>query len=131
MNRSIRQPLVPLAGLAGALYVWGASRGDTHYYYAAAVRTMAGNWRDFVFGALDPAGSITVDKTPGALWVQALLVRLFGMHTWLLLAPGTLAATASVPLLYATVCRWAGGRAALFAVARVNLPDIQRSGRCW
>ena len=47
-------------------------------YYAAADRSMSMSWHDFVFGAFDPAGTISVDKLPGALWVQSLSVRLFG-----------------------------------------------------
>ena len=43
---------------------------------------MSESWHDFVFGAFDPAGTISVDKLPGALWVQALSVRLFGFHEW-------------------------------------------------
>jgi 4-amino-4-deoxy-L-arabinose transferase-like glycosyltransferase len=57
------------------------------YYYAAADRSMSMSWHDFIFGAFDPAGTITVDKLPGALWLQALSVRAFGMHTWATILP--------------------------------------------
>ena len=56
-------------------------------FYGAAARSMAGSWHDFVFAAFDPAGTVTVDKLPGALWVQALSLRIFGFHIWALVLP--------------------------------------------
>ncbi|OKO95434.1 putative integral membrane protein [Geobacillus proteiniphilus] len=41
-------------------------------YYTAAAKSMAASWKAFFFAALDPAGFITVDKPPVALWLQAL-----------------------------------------------------------
>lgn len=120
---------------AAVLYGWGLSRGVTHYYYSAAVRSMTLSWHDFFFGAFDPSGSMTTDKLPGSLWVQALFARVLGLHTWVLLLPELLAAVATVPLLFGVVRRWAGTRAgylaiavflltpAVFATAQVNIPD--------
>src|SRR5205823_1365272 len=100
-----------------------------------AARSMSLHWTNFWFGALDPAGSVTVDKLPGALWLQALLVRAFGFHDRVLLLPGAVAAALSVPLLFVAVRRWAGTRAGfiaavallvtpiVFATAQVGLPD--------
>ena len=131
----MRRPLVVLTLVAGCLHGWGLFRGGTHYYYSAAVRGMSTSWSAFAFGAVDPAASMTVDKLPGGLWIQALFVRVLGFHSWVLLLPGALAATATVPLLFAAVRRWAGTRAGLiaaivllaspvaFATARVNLVD--------
>lgn len=134
MRGAVRWP-AGLGLLAAAVYGWGMSRGAPHFYYSAAVRSMSASWSNLWFGALDPAGSITVDKSPGGLWLQALSVRVFGFHDVALLLSGTLAAAACVPLLYAAVRRWAGHRAgvvaalvlaltpATFAAARVNIPD--------
>ncbi|MEU4523779.1 glycosyltransferase family 39 protein [Amycolatopsis sp. NPDC024027] len=131
----MRRPLVVLTLVAGFLHGWGLFRGGTHYYYSAAVRSMSTNWSAFAFGAVDPASSMTVDKLPGGLWIQALFVRVLGFHSWVLLLPGALAATATVPLLFAAVRRWAGTRAGViaavvllvspvvFVTARVNLVD--------
>ena len=53
------------------------------------VRSMSMSWHNFIFGAFDPAGTITLDKLPGAFWIQALAVRAFGLHTWVIVAaPG-------------------------------------------
>jgi 4-amino-4-deoxy-L-arabinose transferase-like glycosyltransferase len=131
----MRRPLVVLALVAGCLYGWGLFRGGPHYYYSAAVRSMSTSWSAFAFGAVDPAASMTVDKLPGGLWIQALFVRVLGFQSWVLLLPGALAATATVPLLFAAVRRWGGTRAGViaavvllaspvvFVTARVNLVD--------
>ena len=72
--------------VAGFLYAWNAT-GNLEIFYAAAVRSMSMSWHNFVFAAFDPAGTITVDKLPGAFWVQALSVRVFGLHPWAIVAP--------------------------------------------
>ncbi|KFZ79983.1 glycosyl transferase [Amycolatopsis sp. MJM2582] len=121
--------------VAGVAYGWGIGGNAAHYAYAAAVRSMAANWHNFLYGAYDPAGFMSVDKAPGALWLQALSVRVFGYETWALLLPGVIAGAVSVYVLFVLVRRWAGhAPAALAAVllaatpitiagTRVNLPD--------
>ena len=74
------------AALAGLSYAWALGRDPLEPYYAAAVRSMSMSWHNFVYGAFDPAGTITLDKLPGAFWVQALAVRAFGVHTWVIVA---------------------------------------------
>ena len=81
-----RPALLCLAALAGVLYGWRMG-SSTEIFYAAAARSMSMSWHNFVFAAFDPAGTISVDKLPGALWVQALSVRLFGAHTWVVALP--------------------------------------------
>ena len=55
-----------------------ATGSSTEIFYAAADRSMSTNLHNFFFAAFDPAGSISIDKLPGAFWVQALSIRLFG-----------------------------------------------------
>ena len=43
--------------------VWSGSRSD---YYASIALSMSRSWSNFLFGALDPAGSVTLDKIPGS-----------------------------------------------------------------
>jgi hypothetical protein len=38
-------------------------------------------------GSSDASNAITVDKTPAALWVMALSVRVFGLSSWSILLP--------------------------------------------
>src|SRR5438270_3157993 len=82
-----RPALLAVAGLAALLYAWGIGESQMHPYYAAAVRSMSQSWHAFLYGTVDPAGSITLDKLPAAFWVQALSVRAFGFHAWAIVLP--------------------------------------------
>jgi 4-amino-4-deoxy-L-arabinose transferase-like glycosyltransferase len=106
---------VAIAAVAGVAYGWQANRDTLETYYAAAVRSMASSWHDFVFGAFDPAGTVTLDKLPGAFWVQALAVRAFGVHPWVLVAPQAAEGVLTVLVLYHAVSRLAGPAAGLIA----------------
>jgi len=103
-----------LAGVAAFLYAWRSS-GYLEVYYAAAVRSMSMSWHNFVFSAFDPAGTVTTDKLPGAFWVQALSVRLFGLHDWAIVLPQIVEGALTVLVLYRTVRRLAGPVAGLLA----------------
>jgi hypothetical protein len=81
-----RPLLLAVTAVAGFGYAWKAT-GNLEVYYAAAVRSMAMSWHGFLFAAFDPAATTTIDKLPGAFWVQALSVRLFGVHAWANVAP--------------------------------------------
>ncbi|MGH3398912.1 MAG: ArnT family glycosyltransferase, partial [Streptosporangiaceae bacterium] len=111
--------LLAIAALAGLSYAWALGRDPLEIYYAAAVRSMSMSWHNFFFGAFDPAGTVTVDKLPGALWVQALAVRALGFHTWAMVLPQVLEGIATVLVLYRAVRRLAGPGAALIAAAVV------------
>ncbi len=110
-----RLALAAIAALAGLLYAWAMGQDTLEYYYAAADRSMSMSWHDFIFGAFDPAGTITVDKLPGALWLQALSVRAFGMHTWAIILPQVIEGILTVLVLYRAVRRLAGPAVGLVA----------------
>jgi hypothetical protein len=62
------RPLLLLtAALAGLAYGWGMGGASVETFYGAAARSMSQNWHDFIFASFDPAGTVTVDKLPGAL----------------------------------------------------------------
>jgi 4-amino-4-deoxy-L-arabinose transferase-like glycosyltransferase len=107
--------LLVIAGLAGLSYAWGISQDALEPFYAAAVRSMAINWHNFFFGSFDPIGTVTLDKLPGAFWVQALSVRIFGYHTWAIVLPQVVEGVLSVLVLYRAVNRLRGTTAALVA----------------
>ncbi len=129
--------LVGLLVLAGVLNLWALStNGMANTYYSGAVRSMASSWHAFLYGALDSAGVMTVDKPPAALWAQALSVRAFGFSSWSMLVPQALMGVAAVGLVY-DLTRRRFGRAGGFvagavlaltpiavAVARHNNPDM-------
>ena len=117
--------LAVLLGAAGALYLWGlGASGWSNQFYAAAVQAGTHSGTAWLFGSLDPANTITVDKPPAALWVMGLSARLFGFGPWSLLVPQALEGVAAVALLYAAVARWHGRAAGLAAGTLLALTPI-------
>jgi 4-amino-4-deoxy-L-arabinose transferase-like glycosyltransferase len=110
-----RLALAAIAALAALSYAWAPGHGSLEYYYGAAVRSMSMSWHNFIFGAFDPAGTITLDKLPGAFWFQALSVRAFGMHPWAIVFPQVIEGVLTVLVLYRAVSRLAGPAAGLIA----------------
>ncbi|MFF4658514.1 ArnT family glycosyltransferase [Streptomyces sp. NPDC001381] len=111
--------------LAAVLYGWALdSLGWGNSYYSAAVKSMGKSWTYFLFGSFDPAGVITVDKPPAALWPQVISSKIFGMHGWALILPQVLEGVAAVLVLHRTVRRWAGEGAALIAALVLTLTPI-------
>jgi 4-amino-4-deoxy-L-arabinose transferase-like glycosyltransferase len=104
-----------IAGLAGFSYAWGVSNFPLEPFYAAAVRSMGANWSDFFFGAVDPRGRVSLDKLPGAFWVQALFVRVLGFHYWVVALPQVIAGALTILVLYRLVRRLVGPKAGLVA----------------
>ncbi|KUI33270.1 glycosyltransferase family 39 protein [Mycobacterium sp. GA-2829] len=100
------------------LYLWNlAASGWANAFYSAAAQAGAQNWTAMLFGSSDAANGITVDKTPAALWVIDVSVRLFGLNSWSILVPQALMGVAAVAVLYAAVRRVSGPGAALLAGA--------------
>ena len=128
--------LLVLMALTALLNFWDLSiNGWANTYYSGAMRAMSTSWHDFLFASLDKSGLMTLDKPPLALWVQALSVRIFGMHPLSILAPQALMGVAASALLY-DLTRRRFGRLAGFvagfalattpvivAVSRHNNPD--------
>lgn len=114
-----RPILLLIAGLAGVAYGWGMARDSIETYYGAAARSMSENWHAFAFGAFDPQATITVDKLPGALWLQALSLHVFGFHIWAIVLPQVVEGVLTVLVLYRAVRRFAGPVAGLAAAAVV------------
>ena len=110
-----RLALAAIAAVAGLSYAWALGQGTLEYYYAAAVRSMSMSWHNFMFGAFDPAGTITLDKLPGAFWIQALSVRAFGFHPWAIVLPQAIEGVLTVLVLYRATSRLAGTAAGLIA----------------
>ncbi|UQA97192.1 ArnT family glycosyltransferase [Streptomyces halobius] len=116
--------LLLILATAALLYAWGIDHAGVHPYYSAAVRSMASNWHAFVFGGLDPSGSITLDKIPGALWPQALSVKLLGPHNWAAVLPQVLEGVLAVWALHRIVRAWAGPWAGLLAALVLALTPV-------
>ncbi len=80
-----------LLAATGGSYLWNLSAsGWANAFYSAAAQAGAGDWTAMLFGSSDAANAITVDKTPAALWVIDVSVRLFGLNPWSVLVPQAL-----------------------------------------
>ncbi|HEX3812065.1 MAG TPA: glycosyltransferase family 39 protein [Mycobacteriales bacterium] len=123
--RWVRPSLLALLVATAALYFIGlGSSGWANAFYSAAVQAGSTSWKAFFYGSSDAANSITVDKPPASLWVMALSVKIFGLHSWSILAPQALEGVGSVALLYATVRRWFSPGAALLSGAVLALTPV-------
>lgn len=113
-----------LAGTA-VLYLWNLSiSGWANAFYSAAAQAGAENWTAMLFGSSDAGNAITVDKTPAALWITDLSVRLFGLSPWSVLVPQALMGVGAVAVLYAAVRRAAGPWAGLLAGTVLALTPV-------
>jgi len=112
---SARVALFFITAVAGGCYAWGIAHAPLEPFYEAAVHSMASSWHNFFYGAFDPAGTVTIDKLPGAFWVQAVFVRIFGFHTWAIVLPQVIEGMLTVLVLYRAVNRLIGSGAALIA----------------
>ncbi|HPU51323.1 MAG TPA: glycosyltransferase family 39 protein [Burkholderiaceae bacterium] len=120
-----RLALLAVLALALTLRLWAVEQGGWGAeYYSAAVRSMALNWHNFVFAAFDPAGFISVDKPPVALWLQVASVKLLGYRPFALMLPQVLMGVACVWVLHRMVRRTADARAALAAALLLALTPV-------
>jgi 4-amino-4-deoxy-L-arabinose transferase-like glycosyltransferase len=104
-------PAVAATALAATLRLASFGAVPPNPYYDAAVRSMGMSWHNFLFGAFEPGGAVSIDKPPVDLWLQVASVKLLGFGSTQLRLPIALAGIAAVPLLYATL-RPLGGRTA-------------------
>jgi 4-amino-4-deoxy-L-arabinose transferase-like glycosyltransferase len=131
-----RSGLILITLLTTGMYTWALdASGYGNEYYAAAAYSGSLDWNAWLFGSIDTASFISVDKPPFSLWVTGLSVRVFGLSLWSVLLPHALAGVGTVLVLHRTVRRWHGHAAALAAalamavtpiavvMARYNNPD--------
>ena len=121
----LRFGLVAVLSLAAALRLWRLGQnGFGNEYYSAGVRSMSLGWHNFFFNSFDPAGFISIDKPPVALWIQVASVKLFGFHALSVLVPQALEGVAAVALLYHLVQRRFGAGAGLLAALFLALTPV-------
>ena len=126
-TRRERLLLAGVVVLAASMYGWEAAHADYHGFYAVAVRSMTTGWRAFLFGALDPNASITIDKIPGFLWPQAVSAQIFGFHPWSLALPQVVEGVLTVLALNSAVRRWIGPTGGLLAAGIFALTPVAAS----
>ncbi len=91
--------------------------GDGNLYYTAGVASMLQSWSNFFFVAAEPGGSVSIDKPPLGLWIQALSAYFLGVNGVAVILPQIIAGVIAVLLLYHLIARqfgaWPGVVAAL------------------
>ncbi len=100
------------------------SLGLANHYYAAALKSMLLSWHNFFFVAAEPGGSVSVDKPPIGLWLQAFSAHFLGVNTLGLLLPQLIAGLLSVVLLYHLVRRQFGVPSGLLAALGLAITPV-------
>lgn len=111
--------------LAAVLSIWGIwNEGYGNEFYAAAVKSMLTNWKNFFFVSLDPGGWVTVDKPPVSLWVQAAFAKVLGFSGFSIILPQSVATVATVAITGHVVNRHFGKAAGLISALVLALSPI-------
>src|SRR5687767_9881706 len=115
--------LIMLLSLALHLYKI-ESIGDANAYYTAAVESMLKSWSNFFFVAAEPGGSVTVDKPPLGLWIEAVFAYFLGVSGFSVSLPNILAGVFGIPVLYYLVKKYAGELAGLIAALVMAITPV-------
>lgn len=108
--------IVAIMILSAALHFWNISSiGNSNNYYTAAVEAMTQSWHNFFYAAAEPGGSVTVDKPPLGLMIEAAFALVLGVSGFSTVLPNILAGIFSVPLLYHLVRKHFGTLAGIIA----------------
>ncbi len=98
--------------------------GYGNHYYSAAVESMLKSWHNFFFVAAEPGGSVSVDKPPVGLWLQAISAYFLGVNGFAVVLPQILAGILSVIVLYHLVQRSFAKAAGLLAALTLAVTPI-------
>ena len=123
-RRTWRLSLAALAIATAILNLVDLHNGQRSEYYAAIATSMSKSFSNFLFGALDPAGTVTLDKIPGSYWIPAIFIKIFGFSTWAVDAPNAIAGIFAVIIIAITVKNLFGKSAGILAGALVATTPI-------
>ena len=116
LKSGARLALAAILVLAATLRLWGIEHnGFGTEYYAAGVLSMMSSLHNFFFASFDPAGFVSVDKPPVALWIQVASAELFGFSGFSVILPQVIEGLAAILLLHRLVARRFGAPAGLLA----------------
>jgi len=111
--------------LAALLRLWHLNQaGFGTQYYAAGVLSMLESWHNFFFNSFDPAGFVSIDKPPLALWLQVASARMLGFGGMSIHLPQVIEGVAAVALLYYLVRRRFGTPSGLLAALFLAITPI-------
>ncbi|MCL1630560.1 glycosyltransferase family 39 protein [Sporolactobacillus sp. CPB3-1] len=123
-NRRVDFYLIAVIVFSGFMNFFLLNKADTNEYYTVAVKSMMKNFHNFFYASFDPAGFITVDKPPVALWLQAISAKLLGFSNFSVLLPEAAAAVLSTVLVYQMVKHKAGKLAAFISGMTMSVTPI-------
>ena len=122
-------PLSLIAAVAVLARTWQLSQNEfARQYYAAGVRSMLDSWHNFLFNAFDPAGFISIDKPPVAIWLQVAGAKLLGFSALSILLVQVVAGLAAVLIVYALVA-WLLGKLVWILVGETRSAIRTRSSQ--
>ena len=117
--------LAAIVALAAALRFSNLDAlGYSNHYYSAGVESMLQSWHNFFFVAAEPGGSVSIDKPPVGLWLQAISAYVFGVNGFGMLLPQLLAGVLSVVVVYHLVRRSFGTAAGLLAALALAVTPV-------
>ncbi|HEY0606900.1 MAG TPA: glycosyltransferase family 39 protein [Herpetosiphonaceae bacterium] len=98
--------------------------GQSNTYYTAAIESMLQSWHNFFFVAAEPGGSVSIDKPPVGLWLEAISAYFLGVSGFSVVLPQILSGIGSVILLFYLVRRWFGNAAGLLAALTLAVTPV-------
>jgi 4-amino-4-deoxy-L-arabinose transferase-like glycosyltransferase len=108
--------VIAIMALSFGLHMYNIEAiGNANEYYTAAVKSMLQSWGNFFFVAAEPGGSVTVDKPPLGLWVEAVFAYFLGVSGFSVSLPNILAGIFGIGLLYGMVKKYMGELAGITA----------------
>lgn len=117
--------LMGIVALAAALRFGNSGAiGEANTYYTAAVKAMLQSWHNFFFVSAEPGGSVSVDKPPVGLWLQAISAYFLGVNGFAVVLPQILAGIGSVVVLFHLVRRSFGNVAGLLAALALAVTPV-------
>ena len=118
-------PFTLIVALAALVRTWQLSQNEFgRQYYAAGVRSQLDSWHNFIFNSFDPAGFVSIDKPPVAIWLQVASAKLFGFGALSILLAQVMAGLAAIALLYILVRKVWGGTAGAVAALSLALSPV-------
>ena len=118
-------PLSLIAAVAVLARTWQLSQNDFgRQYYAAGVRSQMDSWHNFIFNAFDPAGFVSVDKPPVAIWLQVASAKLLGFGALSILLAQVMAGLAAILCVYFLVRKYWGRTAGAVAALSLALSPV-------
>jgi hypothetical protein len=94
---------------AGLLFYKLDALGYANHYYTAGVASMLQSWHNFFFVVAEPGGSVSIDKPPLGLWLQAVSAYFLGVNGFAMVLPEIICGLLAIIVLYHLVRRAFGG----------------------